>query len=60
MKCGNYENGNLQIFAFEMKGRQTFVDFYFILTKIEVYKNLPNNFEVVFVQAGLAGQDLGD
>ena len=28
-----------------MKGRQTFVHFYFKLTKIELYKNLPNDID---------------
>ena len=37
----NYEGRNLQKIAFERLGRQTFVDFCFIFTKIELYKNLP-------------------
>ena len=32
---------NSQKIAFERLGRQTFVDFCFIFTKIELYKNLP-------------------
>ena len=30
--------------AFEMEGRQTFVDFYFLLNKIELYKKLPTEY----------------
>ena len=41
MLCYKYVDRNLQKIAFEMEGRQTFVHFYFKLTKIELYKNLP-------------------
>ena len=45
MLCYKYVDRNLQKIAFEMEGRQTFVDFYFMLNKIELYKKLPTDAE---------------
>ena len=44
MLCYKYVDRNLQKIAFEMEGRQTFVDFYFMLNKIELYKKLPTEY----------------